>query len=103
MRVSEHVPKALSCQCLAISGSKLLCGGVLVQDNDASDEYDRDNAEKGFLLVLDYEAMSCEHTLLLDYDPNYLLSRRGEVWSWLYDGPVVVWGKAERGEGGQGA
>ena len=82
---------------------KLLCGGELVQDDDASDEDDRDDAKKGFLLVLDYEAMSCEHTLLLDYDPIRLLSRRGEVWCRMYQGPVVVWGKAERGEGGHGA
>ena len=35
----------------------------LDQDNDASDEDDSDDAKKGFLLDLDYEAMSCEHTL----------------------------------------
>ena len=103
VRVSKHVPEVFSCQCLAISGSKLLCGGELDQDDDGRAEDDRDDVKKDFLRVLDYEAMSCEHTLLLDYDPNYLLSRRGEVWSWLYDGPVVVWGKAEQGEGGQGA
>ena len=97
--VSEHVPEVLSCESLAISGSKLLCGGDLVQDEDASDEDDRDDAKKGFMLVLDYEAMSCEHTLLLDYDPFCLLSRRGEVWVVSEDGPVVVWGKAEGGQG----
>ena len=53
--------------------------------------------------MLDYEAMSCEHTLLLDNDPFGLLSRRGEVWGALADGPLVVWGKAELGEGRLGA
>ena len=102
-RVIEHVPKVNSCVCLAISGSKLLCGGDLVRDDDASDENDRDNVKKGFLMVLDYEAMNCEHTLLLDYYPWRLLSLRAELWSLVDDGSVVVLGKAERGEGGQGA
>ena len=48
VRVSEHVPKVLTCRCLAISGSKLLCGEDLDQDDDASDKGDRDNAKKGF-------------------------------------------------------
>ena len=81
VHVGEHVPKVLICQCLAISGSKLLCGGWLEKDHDSSDEDDLDDdAKKGFLLVLDYEAMSCEHTLLLDDNPFCLLSSRGEVW-----------------------
>ena len=41
------------------AGSKLLCGGELEQDEGASDEDDSDNAKKGFLLVIDYEVMSC--------------------------------------------
>ena len=103
MCVSEHVPKVDFCQCLAIRGSKLLCRGELAQDNDASDKDNCDDVKKGFLLVLDYEVMSSEHMLLLDYDPNYLLSCQGKVWSIMIGCPVVVWGKAERGEGGQGA
>ena len=101
--VSEHVPEVLSCLCLAISGSKLLCGGQLEQDDDARDEDDGDDAKEGFLLVLDYEAMSCEHTLIFDYAQHFLLRLRGEVWCRMHEGPVVVWGNAEREKGGQGA
>ena len=44
--------------------------------------------------------LSCQHTLRLeDSVESMLLSMRGEVWVRLGNGSVVVWGKAERGEG----
>ena len=41
--------------------------------------------------------------LRLDHIVYRLLSVRGEVWGRLGNDSVVVWGKAEQGEGGQGA
>ena len=85
VRVSEHVPDALRCSCLALSGSMLLCSGGCKDDRS------------GFLVVLDSDTFSCQHTLRLDLPCYRLLSMRGEVWS-TGSGKVVVWGKAERGE-----
>ena len=73
----------------------LVCGGYRNDDPD------------GFVLVLDHQAMRCEHTLRLDRPVDSLLSLRGEVWGRLArrDGvtfkadKVVMWGKAERGAG----
>ena len=64
----------------------LLCGG---QCKDRS----------GFVVVLDSDTLDCQHTLRLDSLFRRLLSVRGEVWGTLRDRKVVVWGKAERGEG----
>ena len=86
VRVSEHVPDALGCTCLAVSGSMLLCGGVRDQDS-------------GLVVVLDSKTMDCEHTLRLEHSVHNLLSVRSEVWGVLRGGNVVVWGKAERGQG----
>ena len=88
VRVSDHVPEAWACYCLAASGSMLLCGGAY-----------KDEESFGFLLVLDSQSMSCQYTLQLDHYIHRLLSVRGEVWGTLADESVVVWGKAERGRG----
>ena len=85
VQVSEHVPDALRCCCLAVSGSMLLCDGVC---KDGS----------GFVVVLDSHSMSCQHTLRLDHSVRSLLSVRGEVWGELGNKMVVVWGKAEWGQ-----
>ena len=87
VRVSEHVPDALRCYCLAVSGSMLLCCGQC------------DDEESGFMVVLDSDPLTCQHTLRLDPSVDSLLSVRGEVWGRIGYGNVVVWGKAERGEG----
>ena len=87
VRVSEHVPDALYCTCLSVSGSMLVCGGWC------------EDEESGFMAVLDSDSMDCQHTLRLDHYVESLLSVRGEVWGRLRDGKVVVWSKAERGEG----
>ena len=86
VRVREHVPEALRCLCLAVSGSVLLCGGQCNGDRF------------GFVLVLDTDTLTCQHTLRLDSLVGRLLSVRGEVWGILGDSKLVVWGKAERGE-----
>ena len=73
----------------------LVCGGY------------HNKKKNGFVLVLDTQAMTCEHVLRLDEPVLTLLSLRGEVWGVLgrKDGDVwnannvVVWGKAERGAG----
>jgi len=71
IRVSEHLPDALYCYDLALSGSMLLCGGT------CKDE------KSGIVMVLDADTLRCQHTLLLDHPVNELLSVRGEVWgSW---------------------
>ena len=49
-RVSDHVPDAVLCSCLAIRGSKLLCGGEC-----------RDQ-ESDFLVVFDSDSMDFQHT-----------------------------------------
>ena len=95
IRVHEHAPNAAYPLCLAMSGSMLVCGGY------------RNDRRQGFVLVLDTEAMRCEHTLRLDGPVESLLSLRGEVWGVLSrrDGntdrldKVVAWGKAELGAG----
>ena len=87
LRVSEHVPDALWCYCLAVSGSTLLCGGA------------RKDGTSGFVVVFDAETKRYQHTLCLDHYVYRLLSVRGEVWGRLGDKNVVVWGKAEPGEG----
>ena len=87
VRVSEHVPDAGWCSCLAVSGSMLLCGG-----------YCKDG-RSGFMVVLESDTLTCQHTLRLDHYVNSLLSVRGEVWGAIGSGKVVVWGKAEQGEG----
>ena len=83
--MSEHVPDALHCRCLAVSGSMLLCSGLCT------------DGESGFVVVLDSDTLTCQHTLWLDDYVHRLLSVRGEVWDALGNGSVVVWGKAERG------
>ena len=87
VRVSEHVPDAGWGSCLAVSGSMLLCG------DECLDE------ESGFVVVLDSDTLTCQHSLRLDYSVERLLSVPGEVWGTLGNHSVVVWGKAERGEG----
>ena len=47
VRISEHVPDARSCSCLAVSGSMLLCGGG-------------SEGRTGFVVVLDTESMTCQ-------------------------------------------
>ena len=84
--VSEHVPDAQFCSCLAVSGSMLLCGG-------ASEHL------SGFVVVLNAATMSCEHTLRVDKSVRSLLNVRGEVWGILSDCSVVEWGNL-RGGGG---
>ena len=78
------------CYCLAVSGSMLLCGGECTDHS-------------GFMVVLDSDTLSCQHTLRLDHPVRSLLSVRGEVWGRLGNysvvDKVVVWGKVERGEG----
>ena len=88
IRVIEHVPDARLCLCLAVSGSMLLCGGQRKGPGDRS----------GFVVVLDSDTLSYQHTLRFDRSVSRLLSVRGEVWGRL-DFNVVVWGKAEREEG----
>ena len=73
--------------CLVVSGSMLLCGGRCEDD------------KSGFVVVLDADTLTCQHTLRLDLPCYRLLSVRGEVWGTLENGSLVVWGKAERGEG----
>ena len=90
VRVSEHVPNALHCFCLAVSGSMLLCGGVSEESDDE---------ESGFVVVLDCDSLRCQHTLRLDLPVFRLLSVHGEVRGTLGNLNVVVWGKVERGEG----
>ena len=72
----------------------LLCGGSCK------------NGRSGFLVVLDSDSMTCQHTLRLD--PGHFVARlrcvRGGVWGILRNfrlknNSVVVWGKAARGEG----
>ena len=53
----------------------------------------------GFVVVLDSDTLTCQHTQRLDHPVVSLLRMRGEVWGRLWNGSVVVWGKAERGEG----
>ena len=72
--------------CLAVSGSMLLCGGVRDQDS-------------GLVVVLDSKTMDRQHTLRLEHAVHNLLSVQSEVWGVLGGGNVVVWGKAERGQG----
>ena len=64
----------------------LVCGGECKHE------------ESGFVVVLDINTLTCQHTLLLDHEVNSLLSVRGEVWGTHGNLDVVVWGKAERGE-----
>ena len=52
VRVSGHVPDAYSCYCLALSGSMLVCGGACKNGS-------------GFVVVLDSQTMSCQHTVRL--------------------------------------
>ena len=67
VRVSEHVPDALSCWCLAVSDSMLLCGGRCK------------DRTSGFVVVLDTESTTCRHILRLDHYVGSLLSVRSEV------------------------
>ena len=71
VRVSEHVPDAGCCSCLATSGSMLLCGGVC------------EDEESGFVVVLDSDTLICQRTLRLDHPVEELLGMRGEVWGRL--------------------
>ena len=87
VRVSKHVSDAECCCCLAVSGSMLLCGG-----------WCKDH-RSGFVLVLDSDTLDFRQTLRLDSPVYRLLSVRGEVWDLLGNWSMVVWGKAERGEG----
>ena len=84
--ICEHVPDAEFCECLSVSGSMLLCGGKCWDD-------------AGFVAVLDSKTMDHQHTVWLDHRVKNLLSVRGNVWGKIMDGSVVVWGKAEQGEG----
>ena len=78
-----------------MSGAMLICGGYHNKWNNC------------FLLMLDTQAMRCEHMLRLDGLLHSLLSLRGEVWGVLTRkdrqvdkvDKVVIWGKAERGAG----
>ena len=87
------MPNALCCSCLAVSGLMLLCGGVCK------------DRRSDFVVVLDPDSIRCQHTLRLEHDVygllsvERLLSMRGEVWGRLGNSCVVVFGKAERGEG----
>ena len=63
----------------------LLCGGLCK------------DGRYGFLVVLDSDTLTCQHSLRLDYSVERLLSVPGEVWGTLGNHSVVVWGKAERG------
>ena len=85
--VSKHVPNAQGCHCLAVSGSMLLWVGNF-----------RDEVS-GYLVVLDAETLTCQHTLRLDHYVGSLLCVRGEVWCRLGNEGVVVWGRVEQGEG----
>ena len=87
IRVDEHVPDVWFPRCLSMSGSLLVCGGYC---NDR---------QTGFVVVLDAQAMRCEHTLRLDGPVFSLLSLRGEVWG------VLTWkdGRGYKSEQGAGA
>ena len=74
VRVSDHVLDAGCCSCLLVRGSMLLCGGDYNDDDE-----DGDFAHKGFVVVLDADTRICQHTLLLFYPIESLLSVRGEV------------------------
>ena len=78
IRVSEHVPDVSFPFCLAMSGSMLVCGGY------------RNDSQYGFVLVLDTQAMTCEHVLHLDGPVNAWLILRGEVWG------LLVWKDCNR-------
>ena len=85
LRVSEHMPDAQFCNCLAASGSSLLCGGQC-----------RDG-RSGFVVVLSEETLRPETVLRLDMQVRSFLSLRGEVWATLgFHGnfAVAVWGEA---------
>ena len=84
--ICEDAPDAEFCDCLSVCGSVLLCGGKCWDDS-------------GFVAVLDSKTMNYQHTVWLDHRVTNLQSVRGNVWGLLMDGSVVVWGKAERGEG----
>ena len=53
----------------------------------------------GFVVVLDSDSLSCQHTLRLNHLIERLLSMRGKVWGRLWMGNVVVWGKVKWGDG----
>ena len=69
----------------------LLCGGQCNDENGY-----------GFVLVLDSDTLTCQHTQLLNHEVYSLLGVLGEVWGTI-EGPkgifVVLWGKAEWGQG----
>ena len=87
MRVSEHVTDARFCNCLAVSGSMLLCGGMCMD-------------ESGFVLVLDADTFACQHTLRLDHTVEELLSVRGEVGQTRVQKDMGGHGEAGGGIGG---
>ena len=131
--VREDVPDAVHSNCLAKSGSMLLCGGDCQDDEDdesvrdvqemvlldvsgfrlglprhpgrphrlrrprQEDDYDRDVS--GFVLVLDSETLTCEHTLRLDHSVDCLVSVRGEVWGQTRERRCVVVGQGGAGGG----
>ena len=71
IQVGEHAPDLSASYFLTKCGSMVICGGR------------RNDSKEGFVLVLDVEALTCEHTLLLDRPVDSLLSLRGEVWGQL--------------------
>ena len=79
---SEVVGKSLCC--LAVSGSKLVCG-CDNDDDDAACE----------VRVLDLRTLACEHTLVQPAGAKVccLAAVKGEVWGGVGD-EVVVWGRA---------
>ena len=70
--------------CLAVSGSKLVCGSGGTEDDDAEPD----------VRVLDLETLSHERTLVQPAGQavSCLVALRGEVWGGV-GGEVVVWGR----------
>ena len=98
VRISEHVPDCERCNFLAMSGSMLLCGGMCKDDELCEDDDESCEDNDGFVVVLDINSLTCQHTLQFDHSVEVLRSVRDEVWGRLWSNSVVVWGKAEQGE-----
>ena len=72
-----QIPNASKCTCLALNGSKLLCGCVTQK-------------EEGFLVVMDMRTLQVEHTVALREKPRDLLCVSGKVFCTLHDYHVIV-------------
>lgn len=72
-----QIPNASKCTCLALSGSKLLCGCELQK-------------EKGLFVVINMQSLQVEHTVALSEPPRDLLCVSGKVFCTLRDCYVIL-------------